>query len=351
MTDTGRTIPLMLALTLLGVTMVPGCAKARERWRARLNPPEPEPARMIEPNIEDLSAAEEGLEIIVWTTNDPDHRVGRALREFAESAPPVPTEDAARWARVGLRLVAVPAQDLESLLSACPPVSPLQRQRFGQIPAWTPLVRGPQLPESLIGPDGRPMPGGRPRVIARSWIEPQITENERRDVVRTELGVQIEHARRQNLLTDPGMERTIADEGHVLHALLTTHIGQGRSAMVLVAENPETDWNELPEPAAPPPESATDSPTESSGTDGSVQDPSLPAPPAAASPPRQRTLGEWMLSSPAFPAQDGRPAIPPRKVFIVFLPRVRSVPSVDGSVADLSAPVADPSVNTPRGDR
>lgn len=315
-----RVIPVLLVLALLVAGVGPGCAKARERWRARLNPPEPEPARMIEPSIENLSAAEEGLELIVWTANDPDHRVGRALRDYAESVPPVPPEDAARWARLGLRLIAVPAEDLESLLLTCPPVSPLQRQRFGQVPRWTPLVRGPQLPDALPGPDGRPLPGGRPRLIARSWVEPQITGGVRRDVVRTELGVQIEHARRQTMLADPEIERSIADEGHILHALLTTHVGTGREALLLVAENPDTNWAELPQPAPTPvPSSDADDPAEDAPR----------TPPPAPAPPRQRTLGEWMLSSPSIPAQGDRPTIPARKVFVVFLPRLRSVSTPD----------------------
>lgn len=126
-------IPVLLVLAMLCASGV-GCAKSRERWRARLNPPEPEPTRMIETGTGNLSAAEEGLEIIVWTANDPDHRVARTLREYAQGPSPVLPEDAARWAGIGIRLVAVPVEDLESLLLACPPVSPLQRQRFGQVP-------------------------------------------------------------------------------------------------------------------------------------------------------------------------------------------------------------------------
>lgn len=297
-----------------------GCAKARERWRARFNPPEPEPARMIEPSVENLSAAEEGLEIIVWTTNDPDHRVGRALREYAESAPPVPPADAALWAGVGLRLISVPAADLEALLHACPPVSPLQRQRFGQVPIWTPLVRGPQVPDGLPGPEARPLPGGRPRLIARSWVEPRITDNQRHDVVRTELGVQIEHARRQTLMADPTIERSIADEGPILHALLTAHTVTGLEALVLVAEQPGADWSEIPEPAPPTPPPS----------DEQAEDPESPPPsPIEAAPARQRTLGERMLSSPPIPPQGERPAIPARKVIVVFLPRLRSAPGAD----------------------
>ncbi len=319
-----RIIPILVAAALLGAA--PGCAKARERWRTRFNPPEPEPARMIEPTIENLSAAEQGLEVIVWTANDPDHRVGRLLRDYAEGAPPVPPEDAARWAAVGLRLLAVPAEDLEALLLACPPITPLQRQRFGQVPAWTPLVRGPQLPDALPGPDARPLPGGRPRLIARSWVEPRITAGRRHDIVRTELGIQIEHQRRQPLMADPGAERSIADEGHILHALLTVHAGTGREALVLVAEDPDTDWAELP-PPAPPVQASTD-------PDNPDEEAPAPLPPA---PPRQRTLGEWMLSSPAIPAQGGgRPGAPARKVFVIFLPRLRA------TTAPMPVPPAGP---------
>ncbi len=350
MTARRRAIPPLLAGLLLAAAPAPGCAKAREGWRARLNPAEAEPARMIETSAENLSPAEEGLEIIVWTSNDPDHRVARALRAYAAGTPPVPPEDAAVWARVGLRLLEVPADDLESLLAACPPVSPLQRQRFGQIPVWTPLVRGPQTPDGLPGPDGRALPGGRPRLIARSWVEPQIAGDQRRDVVRTELGVQVEQGRRQSLLADPGLERSIADEGPILHALLTTHTGRGRVAMVLVAEQPGLDWADLPDPlpdALPDGSGSPDPAPPTTPTPTPTPTPVAPGPvPAASVPPRPRSLGEWMLSSPAFPAAEGRPPVPARKVFVVFLPRLRSV----SPAPDVVAPPADLS-STPRGER
>lgn len=314
MTRARAIIPALAAALLLPAALpAAGCAKARERWRARFDPPEPEPTRLIEPTDPGLSAAEEGLEIIVWTADDAGERVGLALRDFAEAPPPVEPEVARRWREAGLRLIAVPPHELDALLVRCPPVSPIQRHRFGQFPRWTPLVRGPRTPPGLTDPDGLPLQAGRPRLIARSWVEPDLSLGRHRRVVRTELAVQIEGERRTGLYTDPPAERSIADAGPVLAALRAAHLGVGDEALVIVAESPLVDWSELPEPPPPGAETPAD------GADAAPED----AKPEQAPP---RSLGEWMLSSPRIPAERGRASIPPRKVFVVLLPRLRPDP-------------------------
>ncbi len=302
-----RSRPVLVPMLLAAAFVAIGCAGGARGPQAA-----PEPARMIEPRVPGLTSAEEGLEVIVWTADDTDHRAARALAPLVAAEPAVSGTLAEDWQRIGLRLVLVPADQLETLLTACPPVSPLQRQRFGQLPFWTPIVRGPQLPPGTPGPGGRTLEPGRPRLIARSWIEPDLSTGQRREIVRTEFTLQIEHARRPLLMADPDTERSIADEGAVLGTLLATYAGTGTHALVLIAEDPEIDWAKLPQPA---------SAAEPSSEDGASPTPAAPTPPVM---PRQRALGEWMLSSPAIPARDGRPATPPRKVFVILLPRLRA---------------------------
>ena len=303
------------ATVLAAACAAAGCAGGSRGPQAA-----PEQARMIEPRVPGLTAAEEGLEVIVWTADDTDHRIARALAPLVTPESGLSASLTESWQRIGLRVVQVPADQLEALLAACPPVSPLQRQRFGQLPFWTPIVRGPQLPAGTPGPGGRVLEPGRPRLIARSWIEPDLSSGQRRDTVRTEFTLQIEHARRPLLMADPDAERSIADEGTVLDTLLATHTGAGTHALVLIAEDPRTDWTQLPEPAPTP------------GPDAEVATiPPSPPPPAPSNTARPRTMGEWMLSSPAIPGRDGGPPTPPRKVFVILLPRLRGEPQTPES--------------------
>lgn len=333
-------VPAVLILALLAGLVLPGCARARERWKARFNP-DPEPVRLIEPNSPELSPADLGLEVVVWTSDDTYFRVGRALAELALPDSPLPPEDDAAWRRAGLRAVAMPVESLDALLIAAPPITQLQRQRFGQIPRWTPLVRGPQTPAGVRGPDARRLEPGRPRLLARSWIEPTLDEGRARDILRTELTIQIEQPRRASILDTPA-ERTITEAGPILDALLTTHAGNGRHALVIVAESPGLDWSTLP---PPPAARAFDQSTDPginppSGPTGQAGERPVPvdadrtgpaafatAQPPGPQPPSERFIGEWMLASPGIPARDGRAPIGPRKVILVLIPRLPPTPT------------------------
>lgn len=334
-------IPLTLTLMALAVSTLPGCARMRERWAARFGDA-PEPARIIEPEAAPVGAAEQGLEVVVWTSDDTYFRVGRALERHASGRAVLPPGETEAWRRAGLRIVAIPIERLDELIADTPPIAPVQRQRYGQMPVWSPIVRGPRLPEGVAGPDGRRLEPGRPRLIVRSWIEPDLSSGLAIEVVRTELAIQIESERRAGLLTELPANRSIAQAGEILDALLTAVSSDGREAFVIVAESPDVTWADLPEPPAPASDSATDGGAtgpapgpgdESAATDpgGTEPGPTTPAVPGPIGPsgPRTRTLGEWMLASPGTPARDGRNAVGPRKVLMVLVPRLSAPPPTD----------------------
>ena len=327
-------IPLALALFALAASVLPGCARMRERWAARFGEA-PEPARIIEPEAAPVGAAEQGLEVVVWTSDDTYFRVGRALERHATGRAVLPPGEADAWRSAGLRIVAIPVERLDELIADTPPIAPVQRQRYGQMPVWSPIVRGPRLPEGVAGPDGRRLEPGRPRLIVRSWIEPDLSSGRAIEVVRTELAIQIESDRRAGLLTDLPANRSIAQAGEILDALLTAVSSDGREAFVIVAETPGVVWADLPEPPAPASGPAADAgvtgpapePIEegaASAPGGTEPGPSGQAVPGAVGPsgPRTRTLGEWMLASPGTPVRDGRNAVGPRKVLMVLVPRL-----------------------------
>jgi hypothetical protein len=221
---------------------------------------------------------------------------------------------------------------------------------------------------------------GRPRLIARAWSEPDLSSGTLGAVIRTELTIQIETGRKDfgrienggiengriensgvgGFSPDPSGRRTIGWDGPIVEMLLTALVGDGSTAFVIVAESPSIDWNDLPalaavpgpddrtNPAAPPgpnPMDGTASPTPP-GTIGTAGAPAVGSGPGDGSDrlgpvvTGERTLGERMLASPGIRSVGGRPAIGPRKVLMVLMPR----PS-EGIAAPKISPQA-----TPRGD-
>lgn len=379
MTTPARTTRTILALAAVAAGTLPGCARMRERWAARFEDP-PEPARIIQPDTTPVGA-EQGLEVIVWTADDTYFRVGRALDRHTTGEPVLPPDEAQAWQRAGLRVLAVPVDRLDALILDTPPLTPVQRQRYGQMPLWSPTVRGPQLPDGVTGPGGRRLEPGRPRLIVRSWIEPDLSSGHATDVVRTELAIQIESARRPGLLTDSTPGRSIADAGDIIDELIASVVSDGRLAFVIVAESPDIDWSALPEPPPPVTQSTPSvepgtavgpapgaDPPQNPPPKPAPGDPQAPAPtqpgPDGAQPgvpygpatPRSRTLGEWMLSSPGIPARDGRRPIGPRKVLMVLVPRLGTPPDRDPTQPgppDAPQPVSGPARTDPntRADR
>ncbi len=309
-----------LAMALVA-THLAGCARARERWRARFNP-DPEPPRLIEPGAQGLSDADLGLEVVVWTADDTGFLVGRAIHALGATSPALTPAEDARWRAAGFRVLAMPVEALDPLLIATPPVNAVQRQRYAQIPRWTPILRGPAVPAGLAVPGAPPTPAGSPRLIARSWIEPAIANAARVHTLRTEMTVQIERPRAATLLDDPAESR-VSDAGPVIEALLVALRAGPGEATILVAEDPAVEWSDLPAPR----------PADTDAGDPAADDPGHhPAPPAARPPdpvgplpPRERTLGERMLASPGIPPRDGRPRVAPRKVIVAFIPRLRAL--------------------------
>jgi len=331
----------MLALVPTGV--MSGCQRWREARQARAEDQRVELARTLDPITSQATAPDPGLEVVVWTAQDFGYAAARALLPYADRPVPMPHADLEAWRRAGLRIFAVPIDEIDAVLANAPPIFPVQRQRFGQLTRWAPVIRGPRAPATDLGP-GDPLPAGRPRLIARAWVEPDLTAGVAREVIRTELGVQIERALRTpgSLIEDPGLA-TIADEGVVAATLLTGFTTDGRDAIVIVGESPAVDWSQLPEPTlasgpshdavGPAPSVPTDAPnipppdpTDQQPPSPGVRSVTTIGPDA----PTERTLGEWMLTTPGVPARDGRPDAAPRRVFVVLIPRTSSPASADG---------------------
>lgn len=256
-----------------------------------------------------LEGGEPGLEIAVWTCDDTDFRASRALAAYASRTVPLEQAVRARWRERGIRVVSVPIGLVDALASSTRAMSAVRRQRLGQLADWTPVVRGPAIAGGSMGAAG-PLPAGKPRLIVRSWTEPDLSGGTLRRVMRVEMGVQIETGGLSRLLRDADRLRTVSDDGELIEGLLASFVVTGDDAIVLVGESPAIDWDALP--------------VEGGDEDGEGSGAVRRAPSRAVGPgePSGRSVGERMLSADAVPPRAGRPGRPPRKVLIVLIPRV-----------------------------
>ena len=254
-----------------------------------------------------VRGAQNGLEICAWPVDDrpsagdgaPAHaRVAEALHPYLDRPLPVLTQQADLWRRIGLRLVAVPIEDLELVRSKLRMAGPMNRQWLGQLPQWTPTVDGVRerggrtlsLPEGPlnIGP-------GTLRLLTRAWTGPgelasdSVTAALRVDVVpQHQEPDQLSDLQRAARGLPP--RRPTLDSGLIFSRFALSFTMDPTSALLVVPESPEANW-------------ADSSPSTSPAPAG----PPLPRPP---------TLGEAMLSDAEFKGE-GR-----IKLVVVLIPRV-----------------------------
>ena len=209
-----------------------------------------------------------------------------------------PTDEAARGRchTAGLRLIAVPIDDLSVIESRLRLVGAVQRQWLGEPAEWTDVARGPAFTAPRVVDDGRgrlDLPPGALRLMIRAWIVPDWAGSPEGPgaAMRVELRPDHVHTGRERF---PGYARDPSPVADALDALRWNLILRPGEACVIVPESPETRWDQpVPQPGSP-----------STGGVG-------PTPPALA------TVGEAMLSV-------DREAGPPRRVraVIVLIPRL-----------------------------
>lgn len=244
-----------------------------------------------------IMGASNGLEMHVWVTQDQDDVLAAAIERY--EALPTPMLDPVRraWRASGLRMIAIPQDELGDLRDQLRVVAPEQRDWFGQSPDWSEAIRGREVqagtPIELA--DGvMKCPAGRLRVLMRCWTAPGATMTA--PAMHLELAVQLE--RRDTVASPldlPAMESEL-EAGVVFPRLRTTMLVPADTALVIVPmperiETTAADTDPDAEPALQP------------------EGPPVPLTP---------TLGEAMLTS-AVPG-----TIDPvrRRAVVVLLPRL-----------------------------
>ncbi len=225
------------------------------------------------------SASTRGLEVRLWVVDDTDWTAARMLLGYVQSdqssviepvlnpdtnpiakpellVDPISMQDLARWSDWGFRLITIPVGEVQGFLDTLDPVQPTNVQWLGEFAGWRPIVRAGELQTShvRVGDHINEIEPGRPSLIARSWIEPVLTESDVVPAVRVDLGMQIEQddAKREVKQSigamDISRERLIEDNGPIIDELLLSLFLDGSKALVLVGEASDADWSMIPDP-------------------------------------------------------------------------------------------------------
>lgn len=212
-----------------------------------------------------------------------------------------------RWRRAGLRLIAIPDEDLDRALAPLRPARRVEASWWGSIPNWRALAVGPRFERLAVdtGAGVRTIGPGRLRLLARAWFEPAIRDGAIAEAARIELVPQVGTPPARPGLSDLGASPAVpgaGDEGEAFGSLGLGFVASAGRAYVIVGESPDADWRD----------------PEARGGDASASfGPEVP---------RVRALGEAMLCEepPAPPkAGAGEPTrlVEPVRVMIVIRTR------------------------------
>ena len=283
-----------------------------------------------------------GLEVRLVPVRDADHAVARVLGPFESN--PIPAEGVLvhRWREAGLRLVAVPAAEVDTLLCAMAPAGIADTNTWAQMPLWHPLVAGAWGGEAVVrvGSGVIEVAPGRARLLCRAWFEPALAGAAVGSSMRIELLPQIQDPPGRPGMTGLGgpavVSAGVGAQGPVLRDLALSISAEPGVAYLVVGEDPALDWADLPDPPPPPvpeppavsdPDTQGPMPGQQGGVPTPTDAPPVPAPdPVGPVPTRLRTLGEALLTDPGSaqrtaPSSRGVAVRPPTKLVVVLRPR------------------------------
>jgi hypothetical protein len=249
------------------------------------------------PLISRLVSNDNGLAVRQWSVFDRPGLIGSTLAAHTASDP-LDAETDRRLRRNGLRVVAVPADELDIIVEALGGAPMNVDAWYGQVYEWRELAGRP-VPDGgqAIALDGHVQryAGGEIRLMCRCWT----VQMEDRPLMLLELIPQYWPP------SGGGFARLLGQPAPEVEAfpslVLDLELEPGL-AYVVTTESPDIDWPRLP---ADDPEGVPARPRPSSRSGPG------PGPgPAAAGPP---TLGEWLL---------GAPRRPPTRDMLVLIPRI-----------------------------
>jgi hypothetical protein len=277
--------------------VVRGAASGLELWWWVVT----DPHRIVSPNPSGPSNPGEAPKPPLYTIREPGNPLEQTLLPYLDR--PTPFSDAvkAKWKASGLRVIAVPINELERVQASLRLTGPVQRQWFGEVSTWTDIVRGPQFHDPrivMLGDKPEELPAGRLRLLARCWTYPDSGgQGAPLAALRMELVPHFEPEETdRSRLEVAALGKSDPTDASRLYTELSagleinTHRGEP-DAFLIVPDRPDADWK---------------SPRDPLTEDGdSGPQPQLPP-----------TLGETMLSVPA--SKDS----PRSRAVIILIPRL-----------------------------
>ncbi len=288
----------------------------------------------LDPQVEvdsSIGARQRGLELRVMTVDDAGDRVAHALAEYQSDLGPMDELSREVWRDWGLRWIVVPTSKLDRVLSDLNQTQAGQVRWMGEFPQWRPVIRTANIQNSTVrvGASGfarsRTL-SGRPRLLARVWTTPELTDKGVVARLHLDAALQITEPRSGIAWKAPTLP-SVFDDGPLIDELQLSLLMDPEMSLVLVGEDPGIEWVQ----DAQTDEIEVDAPT----------DPSL-----GPSTPQIRTLGQQMLTAQGTGyVAPGKRYVAPKKVLIVFVPKSGGSYRLLGPTA--SKQPASPSTNTP----
>lgn len=302
-----------LALGVLGVlaSSLGGC----ERWRERQEQRRLERERAEELADNDfLETTQPGVGFEIVPVRDASPTIASVLGAYETR--PVPGDPALlyRWRLAGLRVVAIPIEEVDEVLDLLVRAGTGDERQWTQVPNWSPIVAGPWEESEVVGTGERVarVGEGRTRLLARAWFEPWIGDGGLETTMRLEFVPQRERPRAGRTLSPidaPGRPGGEADAGPVFNELALTLRASGDEAYVIVGAREDEDWSVHDRDAV-----AEDGDLSAGGEPAGVG-PSVP---------RVRVVGESMLIDPGgvIEEEDTVRVRTPARVLVVIRPRM-----------------------------
>lgn len=266
--------------------------------------------QQVEPQVEldsSIGARQRGLELRVMTVDDAGDRVAQALTPFQSDPGPLDEVSREVWRDWGLRWIVVPTKQLDRVLSELTQTQAGQIRWMGEFPQWRPVIRTGKIQNSSVRIGASAFASsrtlsGRPRLLARVWTTPELTDDGVVARLHLDAALQITEPVAGIAWKTPTLP-TVFDDGPLVDELQVSLLMDPGMSLILVGEDPSIEWSE-------------DQYTETVEVDAS-ENPTL-----GPSTPKSRTLGQQMLTSDGTGyVAPGKRYVSPKKVLIVFVPK------------------------------
>lgn len=218
-----------------------------------------------------------GIELAWWVVDEfpadtdaakadgPMPGFSQVMSGYEKRPTPVAWRTLEAWRGCGLRVVAVPTAEVDSLRRRLNIVGPTQQQWLGEVPRWTEAARSPSLDApTLVQMDNGPLQldPGTVRLLLRAWAAPgPMPEGPPADGARTSTVLQLEIVPQVVPRPTPGVlglslhARPQREREGVVFSRLTLEASlAGDESLLILPERPEAEWSGESESAA-----ATDS--------------------------------------------------------------------------------------------